>query len=336
MKLAFIGFRHGHIFGLYELARAWDEIEIVAACEEDAATRAQLAASGSVHITHTDYATMLDTVECDAVVVGDYFSIRGEQILQALRQGRHVLADKPLCTELSELDEIERLAMQRNLCVGCMLDFRDTPQSIGLRNLVQSGALGEIHAIAFGGQHPLLLSSRPSWYFEPGKHGGTLNDIAVHALDAIPWITGRQFVAVDGARTWNALATDFPHFHDAAQLMLTLDNGGGVIGDVSYTMPDSQGYTSPHYWRMTLWGSRGVAETSMTQDHMLLVMDGESEPRREPLPPANEGGYLRAFLDDIAGTPQPDALTTAGVLHSSRIALRVQQIADESHTATPL
>ena len=31
------------------------------------------------------------------------------------------------------------------------------PQVIGVRNLIQAGRIGEVHAIAFGGQHPLLL-----------------------------------------------------------------------------------------------------------------------------------------------------------------------------------
>ncbi|MEZ4683286.1 MAG: hypothetical protein R2932_54665 [Caldilineaceae bacterium] len=60
------------------------------------------------------------------------------------------------------------------------------PQAIGLRNLIRSGLIGEIHAINFGGQHPLMLDTRAAWYFEPGKHGGTINDIAIHAVDAIP------------------------------------------------------------------------------------------------------------------------------------------------------
>jgi len=33
-----------------------------------------------------------------------------------------------------------------------------------------------------------VWGTRPAWYFEPGMHGGTLNDIAIHALDFIPWV----------------------------------------------------------------------------------------------------------------------------------------------------
>jgi len=336
MKLAFIGFRHPHIHALYQHALETEGVDIVAACEEDAATRAALEQNAKVQLTHDNWQTMLDTVECDIVAVGDYFARRGSLILALLDRGKHVIVDKPVCTDLAALDAIAQKIQSSGLKVGCMLDMRDTPQVVGLRTLIRSGLIGAVHAIAFGGQHPLLLGSRASWYFEPGKHGGTINDIAIHAVDALPWITGLQFTTVNAARTWNAFAPDFFHFHDAAQLMLTMDNGCGVLGDVSYFMPDSMGYTLPHYWRMTFWGRQGVLETSATSDHIWMALNGESAPRKEALPPGNPAGYLHAFLRDIAGTTRADELTTADVLKSARTALLIQAVADQGSSAQAL
>ena len=184
---------------------------------------------------------------------------------------------------------------------------------------------------SFGGQHPLLLGTRPDWYFESGKHGGTINDIGIHALDAIPWITGLPFATVQAARCWNAFAPEVPHFEGAAQLMLTLENGAGVMGDVSYMMPDSSGYTLPFYWRMTFWGRKGVLEVAYNQDHVTLALDGEEGVRHEPLLDGDPGGYLRAFLHDIAGTTDVDELDTADSLRAMRTSLLAQHAAD-SHT----
>ncbi|MCB0111955.1 MAG: Gfo/Idh/MocA family oxidoreductase, partial [Caldilineaceae bacterium] len=311
-------------------------LEIVAACEEDAGTRAALQDHAQVTITHDNFTTMLTEVACDAVAIGDYYGRRGELILQALAAGKHVIVDKPVCTSLTELDAIERELRNRNRKLGCMLDMRDRPQMIGLRAMIRSGLIGEIHAINFGGQHPLLLGKRAAWYFEPGKHGGTINDIAIHAVDVIPWITGLNFAAIHAARTWNALAVDFPHFHDAAQLMLSLENGCGVLGDVSYLMPNSMGYTLPLYWRMTFWGTKGVLESSITADHILVALDGEEQPRHEPLPAGNPGGYLQAFLDDVAGKPQEDRLHTQLILDRARVALQIQAVAATEGKGKPL
>lgn len=336
LKLAFAGFRHGHIRSLYELARRSKEVEVVAACEEDGTARQELRASSAVQITHADFGQMLAQVECEAVAIGDYFARRGGLAIAALSQSRHVISDKPLCTRLAELDQIEALAQARNLKVGCMLTMRDSAPALGLRELVQEGLLGEIHAMAFGGQHPLLLGSRPGWYFEPGKHGGTLNDIGVHAFDAIPWITGLEFALVNAARSWNALVPQFPHFADGAQVMLTMNNNCGVLGDVSYFAPDGAGYSLPLYWRLTLWGRQGVAETSATARAVHLALRGDRKLRRRKLPPAREGGYLSAFLRDVAGEPQEGELDTRAVLKAARLALRVQRAADEGMRGIPL
>jgi len=328
LKMTFAGFRHGHILSLYELAQQSDEVEVVAAGEEHAETREELKAKGAVEITHADVGRMLDEVECDAVAVGDYFARRGSLVIEALSRGRHAIADKPLCTRLSEVVEIQRLTREKELKVGCMLTMRDSAQMNGVRNLIRQGRIGEIHAIAFGGQHPLLLGSRPGWYFEPGKHGGTITDIGIHAIDAIPWITGLEFRTINAARCWNAFVPEHPDFEDAAQMMLTMDNGCGVLGDVSYFAPDQLGYSMPLYWRTTFWGREGVIEVSTAAREITVIGAEDEEIRREPLPPATPGGYLRAFLDDIHGQVKADALDTATVLRSMRHVIKVQEAAN--------
>jgi len=66
--------------------------------------------------------------------------------------------------------------------------------------------IGDLVTISFGGQHALNYkedgSGRAAWYFEEGKHGGTLTDIAVHGIDLAQWICGCRVKSVTGARAW--------------------------------------------------------------------------------------------------------------------------------------
>ena len=328
IRLAVVGFRHAHILGLYQRAEEMEDIEIAAACEEDQTVREEVASQGIVEITHAGFVEMLADVDCDAVAVGDYYAKRGSLVIASLGQGKHVISDKPLCTSLDELDQIEELSSEKGLRVGCMLDMRDAAAFIGVRNLIRKGIIGEIHAISFGGQHPLLLGKRPAWYFEPGKHGGTINDIGVHAIDIIPWITGLRFTVINASRCWNALARNFPHFRGAGQMMLTMENGCGVLGDVSYFAPDSSGYSLPFYWRMTFWGRQGVIETSSGAREIAVALNAESGLRSEPVPHGNPGGYLKSFVRDIKGEADEDELCTAQVLRAARTTLMIQKAAD--------
>src|SRR5690349_19858391 len=95
VSIAFIGFRHGHIRGIYESAKTRDDVEIVAAVEDHPETIEALKCEGKIELKHTDWREVIDHVPCDAVAVGDYFSRRGEIIIAALKAGKHVISDKP-------------------------------------------------------------------------------------------------------------------------------------------------------------------------------------------------------------------------------------------------
>ena len=330
VKLAFFGFRHGHVMGLYRSALQHPRVEIVAAVEEDAGAAAALRSAGNVSLTHRCFDEVYDSVTFDAIAIGDYFSRRGEIAIRALEAGKHVIADKPICTRLDECDRIAGLAAAKQRALGCLLDLRDHGPFMTMRRLIREGAIGAVHTITFTAQHPLMLGQRAAWYFEPDKHGGTINDIGIHAIDAIPWLTGQNITHATAARAWNARLPQFPHFQDAAQVMLRLDNEGGVLGDLSYLAPDGVAYAAEQYWRVTCHGDGGAVETNYNARSVSLSRAADHSPQAIPLDPGRPTGCLDAFLDEIAGVQRDaSALTTARILGATRQALLIQRAADE-------
>ncbi len=324
--MAFVGFRHAHIFALLEAAGRRADVEVVAACEEDAATREKL--GDRVRITHTDFERMLAEVEFDLLAVGDYYGKRGQLIRRGLESGRHVISDKPICTRIEELECIEALARERHLAVGAMLDLREVPAMATLRQAVREGLIGTVVTATFFGQHPLLYRTRPAWYFEPGCHGGTLNDIGVHVVDATDWLLGRPISRIAAARAWNAGFPEVPHFQNAAQALMELEGGCGVFCDVSYLAPDRCGYTAPQYWRITCHGRGGMIEASAGAQTVLVATHDDTAPRLLPVAPPPQRSYLADFLADVEGRAGEAERTTARVLRTLRAALLLQQAAD--------
>ncbi|MBE6574434.1 MAG: Gfo/Idh/MocA family oxidoreductase [Ruminococcaceae bacterium] len=324
-KIAFAGFRHGHIFALYNQVKECNDIELIGCWEEDAEARE---AAEKNHGVVFNFATFEDVLNSDAdiVAIGDYYGRRGELTIASLKAGKHVMADKPLCTSLEQLDEIEKLSKEKNLKVGCMLSLRYSKYTAVAKELISSGKLGDIHAISFNGQHGLDYGSRPMWYFEEGKHCGVINDISIHGVDLVEYLTGLKLKNVTAARTWNAFATEEPDFKDCAQFMAELDNGCGLMADISYAAPCHVEYGIPYYWQFLIWGSKGMIRFAEDGKPLEAYIDYAKEVQYIEGTEC-KNNHITDFIDEIDG--KKDLLIcTEEVLQSQRDTLTIQNVAN--------
>ncbi len=324
MKIAFAGLRHNHIYTLYNEVKAHPDLTVVGAWEETA--EATEAAKEIMSEPFYDtYEALLADPQIDIVAIGDYYGIRGQRVIQALNAGKAVITDKPLCTSPEELAEIERISREKGIPVGIQLELRDDATLQLMAEIVRGGELGEIRAVQFTAQHPLNYGVRPSWYFEEGKHGGTFNDIAIHAMDALTWVTGSPYDHTLFARQWNAYATEVPNFKDCAQFNGCLANGAAVSGDVSYAGPPTA-FQLPSYWRFTLWGATGYLEARVGAETITVATAADTTPRTVSVKPAVRH-VLEDFLQEVRlGAPGEN---TKGCIAASRAALMLQRFADE-------
>lgn len=324
-KIAFAGFRHGHIFALYNQVKDCKDIELIGCWEEDAKAREAAEKNHGVEFNFNTYDEVLVS-DADIIAIGDYYGRRGELCIKALKAGKHVMADKPLCTSLEQLDEIEKLSKEKDLKVGCMLSLRYSHYTAVAKELISSGKLGEIHAISFNGQHGLDYGSRPMWYFEEGKHCGVINDISIHGIDLVEYLTGHKLKNVTAARTWNAFATEEPDFKDCAQFMAELDNGCGLMADVSYAAPCHVEYGIPYYWQFLIWGSKGMIRFAEDGKPLEAYIDYAKEVQYIEGKPC-ENNHITDFIDEIDG--KTDLLIcTEEVLRSQRDTLTIQNVAN--------
>ena len=322
MNIAFAGFRHSHIIGLYDSCQKEPTVHITGCYEKDDSARIT-AASHSIEFNYNSYEDILNDKNVDAVAIGDYYGIRGQMVIKALKAGKHVICDKPICTQIKELDEIEALVAEKNLQVCCMLDLRYMPQISKVCEIIKSGGIGEVLNISFTGQHYLDYGNRPAWYFEAGKHGGTINDIAIHGIDLIRFITGENLSEVKYAGVRNAFAIEEPHFEDSAHFIADFGNIR-VMGDVSYAAPGFDGIL-PTYWDFYFWGTEGMINFNYKSGEIRIYKKSCEIIECEDRTP----GYLGDFMEEISG--EKTMMNTQGILKSQRQALEIQRFADESN-----
>ncbi len=318
-NLAFAGFRHSHVLVLYQEALSCDKVKIVGAFEENAPAR-EAAAEKGVVFTYDSYEALLADENVSTVVIGDYYTNRGPLAIKALEHGKNVICDKPMCTSLEELDQIEKLAKENNLFVSCMFSMRYEGIIAAAKEAMD--LIGQVKSVYFGGQHPLLFSTRPSWYFEEGKYGGLFNDLAIHGIDLVYYLCGQRIKNVTAARSYNAYAKLAPQFPDSGQFMAELTNGAGLIADVSYSVPDSAAYALPYYWQFYIWGENGMMSFSANTDGVTCFVNGK-EGQITIEKKAADIDYLSDFI--LLASGKPSRLSMEEVFKATRDALTVQK-----------
>ena len=95
--------------------------------------------------TTTDYRELLDARDIDAVVIATPTASHYEITRRALQAGKHVLVEKPLCSNIDEGHDLVQLARETRLVlmVGHVFLFNNGINK--LKEMIGSGELGRIH-----------------------------------------------------------------------------------------------------------------------------------------------------------------------------------------------
>ena len=235
LKIGVAGLKHGHVYQVLRLAAKDPRVSIVALAEDDEQNRKEGERVFGKPVRYTHYRELLESETLDAVVVCEDFGHRGEAAIAALRAGKHVFSDKPLCTRLEELRTITAIAAGKHLEVH--VDFSLRHYWARAAELIQQGAVGNVAGCTFAGPHALNPKRRPAWFFMPDRHGGILNDLMGHGVDFVHWITRQPYAEVLSAARACVGFPEHPAFETFGDANYRLQGGASVFGHVDYLVP---------------------------------------------------------------------------------------------------
>lgn len=154
----------------------------------------------------TSLEQLLESPGVDAVYVAVPHYLLAPLAAQALRAGRHVLVEKPMAISLPEADALIALAEGCGRTLDVFYEMRHITPYAQAREIVRSGALGDI----IGLRIQTLIDKRLD-YWQVGyarrsnnpwrgkkdqAGGGVVLMNTSHALDALRYVTGLEVVSV--------------------------------------------------------------------------------------------------------------------------------------------
>ena len=321
VRFGLAGVRHPHLeILLREIEGRPDDVRIVALAEDDSTLRDEYARRLGV-AAYTDHREMLARERLDAVGVVAVNGARGRVIVDCLDAGVHVIADKPLCTTLADLAAVETAWRRSGRRLSLLLDKRFYAPTLAARDLLEAGELGDVVLAWASGPHRLRRETRPDWMFRQATYGGILNDLCVHDVDLLLWLTCAQQGSVQGL-VGNHAHADLPEFQDYGQLLLRTDAGLLATVEAHWFSPEAAPYHGDY--RMVLTGTEGTAELRWAHGE-LLVATHQRPPALVPLPP--EGSVAGDFLDAIISGREP-TVRTHEILTATSVALLAQTTAN--------
>jgi predicted dehydrogenase len=140
-----------------------------------------------------------DDIDVVSVVIAN--SLHREAVEGLLAAGKHVLCEKPLSDTLPEARAMASAAAKASTIARVGFTFRRTPGIAYIRELIQSGVLGQV--LHFSGRYwtdyGLNPSAPMSWRYKGGPGSGALADVGSHLSYVAEFLCG-DMTSVSGGR----------------------------------------------------------------------------------------------------------------------------------------
>ncbi|MFF2885382.1 Gfo/Idh/MocA family protein [Paenibacillus sp. NPDC057967] len=223
--------------------------EVAAVADTSLPMSQQRAGQYGIATIHADPWALLADENVDAVVIAVPNQFHAPYAIEALKQGKHVLLEKPMAIDSAAARSIVEEAEQSGKVLMMAHQMRWKGLSRAVKEIVDRGELGRIYHAKTGWLRKKGIPGWGSWFTRKElAGGGPLIDIGVHMLDLSLYLMGnpqpqsvygstyaefgpnREGIGSWGTPDWNG----YFNVEDFASALIKLENGATLSLEVSW------------------------------------------------------------------------------------------------------
>ncbi|MBQ4574464.1 MAG: Gfo/Idh/MocA family oxidoreductase [Clostridia bacterium] len=285
--------------------------------------------------------------DIDAVSVCTYNMQHEVCTVAALKAGKHVLLEKPLCVTMEEAKRIVAAEKESGKILTVGFQPRYGANMKQVKQIIEEGTLGDVYYIAVGGGRFRGIPGRT--FIEKDKAGfGAIGDIGCYGLDfALNSIGYPKPLTVSATSSAHfgknpelyAEAHRFTVDDDFASAFIRLEGGVTLDWRVSWAMHmDTLGdfLFLGTKAGLKIKGNPGMCWDGTAGELTLFYNDEKGNPTSKPIPPAVEeksnlfNQKVRSFIDAILeGKPAP--IPTSQIIYNQAIIDGILKSAASGH-----
>ncbi len=263
---------------------ALPEFTVVAVADTDTKRMEEAATRFSIPARFGSCRELLESGRVDAVAVATPTPVHAEIGLDVLRAGKHLFMEKPLAMTAAECDRLVEAAAGGRTAALVAHNSRWHRLALRARDIVRSGALGEIRAIRSVYTHAHHNPGQKHWHATRAAGGGVTFNDGVHHFDLWRYLLDTDIVRVCCDSIESAAFED-----DTSIVSARLANGALASAVLSFsTSPNSE---------IEIFGERASLLLS------LYRFDGLEVVPRNSLP-GSAATRVRNAINSVCSLPQ--------------------------------
>ena len=234
---------------------------------------------------YTEYSELLENPEIEVVSVCVPTTFHHNVVMEAIKNGKHVLVEKPTAFTLEEAEEMIAAAKEAGVLLATGHVERFNPAVQKAKELVDDGVIGDIVSAFAKRVGPLPPRI---------KDVGVAIDLAIHDLDIMNYLFDEEVTQVYGSM--NNILGDC-EFEDHAEIMVNFDNESTGIIEVNWLTPYKRR-------ELELTGTAGIISVDYIQQSIEVYGKFAQDiqiKHEEPLK-----GELISFLNAVVNGTEPE------------------------------
>lgn len=248
------------------------------------------------------------------VSIASYDDHHASQVLEALRNKKHVFVEKPLCMTEGELRQIAAelgkdpsLRLSSNTILRASARFRD------LRSRIAENELGQLFFVEADYNYGRLNKIQEGWRGRIENYSVMLGG-GIHVVDLLSWVVDAPVVEVSAMG--NKFCSTESGFAGPDMAVTLLKFSNGVVGKVSANF----GCVYPHFHKLSIYGTEATFENRLDGGFIFNSRNPSDPPIKleSDYPGLSKADLIPSFISAIRGegeaiVAENDVLNTVAV-----------------------
>jgi predicted dehydrogenase len=265
---------------------------------------------------------IINNPNIDLVCIASYDNHHAKQVINSIKNNKHVFVEKPICTNFSEYKKIKsELKKKPHLKIASNLVLRTSPQFLKLSNMIKNRKFGKIYMISGEYNYGRLSKITNGWR---GKlknysvtHGG-----AIHIIDlVISFIRKKPKLVSAMGNNISTKGTIFKN-NDLTNSSIKFEN------NLIFNITSNFGCVMPHHHTLKIYGTKlsfvqefnsaKIYSSRLSKNPKILVNKNYLNKDKKKV--------LESFICSLATNQKKKSLvTTNEVLNSMAISLTIDK-----------